>query len=162
MSTFVNKILREVEDSSDDFFQTKHLNKRRKDYNIELKRREKEALFNLAKGLKEIKIAYKDKNWKNYKEKLFLELFSELHVADNIDQNRYGYFLLDSNNIKKCFYDLKNNIFWIDYESIWKTFETRFNMLYVDIQTFMKNMSEEYFKLHDATPQFSITSSNKS
>ena len=101
MNNFANKILREAEDSSDDFFQSKHIEKRKEDFEKELDKKKKEAIYKLAKGLEEIKIAYKNKNWKDEKEQLFLKLFSRLYVDDAFyqDEYRYGYCLSDSNDI---------------------------------------------------------------
>ena len=65
MNSFINSILREAEDSSDDFFQSKHVNKRKE--NFEKEKRERYKRFNkehkdifdkLSNGLKRIKRAY--------------------------------------------------------------------------------------------------------
>ena len=151
MNKFINNILKEAEDSSDDFFQSKHIEKRKKDLKKGLEKKKKEAIYKLTKGLEKVKIAYKSKDWKDDKEELFLELFSKLRVDNNIDQNKYGYILLDSNDIKRCFYNLESDYFWINYASIWRVFETRFDMNDDDIQSFMDDMLEEHFKLYDIT-----------
>ena len=158
MNKFIYKILREAEDSSDDFFQSKHINKRKEDLRKELEKNKKEIertkktiIPKLRKGIEKIKEAYMSKDWEDNKEKLFLELFSRLHVDDKTYQSEYraGYFLLDSNYIKRCFYDFKNNELLIDYRSIWELFDIRFDMKYDDIQLFMDDMLEEHFKLYD-------------
>ena len=159
MSRFVNNILKEAEDSSDDFFQSKHINKRFEDLKKELEKKKIEIPSKLTKDLERIRISYKNKNWKDEKEELFLKLFSKLHVDDAFykDKYRYGYYLLDSNDKRKCFYNLKNNKFWIDYDSIWIVFEIRFDMYYYDIQSFMDDMLKEHFKLYDVTALHDVT-----
>ncbi len=51
--------------------------------------------------------------------------------------------------------DLKNAIFWFNHEKIWSVFESKFDMKYNDIQSFMNGMVEEHFKMRGVT-----TSSN--
>ena len=58
MSSFINKILREAEDSSDDFFQDKHINKRKED----LKNMTNKMKHKFVKGLRNIKEDYKNSN----------------------------------------------------------------------------------------------------
>ena len=153
MNKIMNNTLNEVENSSDDFFQSKHIYKRKKDFIKEFDKKKKEALYKLTKGLEEIKIAYKSKNWKDEKEKLFLELFSKLCVdkAFYQDEYMYGYYLLDLSDAKICILDLKNDRFWIDFFSIWKNFEKQFNMNYVDVKLLMNDMLRGHFKLYDVT-----------
>ena len=156
MNNIINKILREAEDSSDDFFQSKHINKRKKDLEKELDKKKKEALFKLTKRLEKVRIEYKNRKWRDEKEGLFLELFSKLHVDDVFLKSKYycGYYLLDSNDKRKCFYNFNNNDFWITYSSIWKVFELRFNMDYHDIQSFMNDMLKKHFKLYDVSASY--------
>ena len=151
MNKFINKILREAEDTSDDFFQSKHINKRKEDIKRELDKKKKEALFKLTKGLEEIKTVCNNKDWRNDKEKLFLELFSNLHVDKIFLRNKYayGYYLSDSNDINRCFYNLKTDYFLIDYDSIWKIFKIQFNMSFYDIHSLMNKLLKEHFKLYD-------------
>ena len=148
MSKFIDNILKEAEDSSDDFFQSKHVNKRRE----ELKSYENKALAKLKNGLENIKIAYGNKDWKDEKEEAFLKLFSELHVNErHYDDFEYGYYILDKNNNDVCFYNLKNNIFSISFSSIWSVFRIGFVMKNRDVQLFMNNMLKKYFKLYKVT-----------
>ena len=158
MRNFINKILKEAESFSDDFFQSKHVNKRKEEFEKELSKRKIETLSKIIKGLKGVRIAYDNNNWSDDKEKLFLELFSKLHVDDKFFHNKYeyGYFLLDSSNFRKCSYDLKNNVFWISYSSIWRVFETRFDMSFHDIQSLMNDLLKEHFKLYDITAVWSL------
>ena len=142
------EIISSDEDFSDDFFQSKHINKRMK----ELIKRERESLSKLQNGLIEIRNNCKDGKWRDDKEHLLLELFSKLHVDKKFykDEYRYGYHLLDSSNFRKCSYDLKNNVFWISYSSIWIIFEKQFNMNYNDAQSLMNKLLREHFKLYGA------------
>ena len=155
LETKINKkvVLREAEDSSDDFFQSKHVNKRKGNFEKELDKKVRKTLPKLTKGIEEIKIAYNNKNWSDDKEKMLLELFSKLHVNNKLYKSNYiyGYYLLDSNNKKRCFYDLKSDYFYIDYDSIWRVFKRQFNINYDDIQSFVNNLSKKYFKLYDVT-----------
>ena len=148
-----SKTLSDAANSSDDFFQSKHINKRREERNKELEKKKEEVIYKLTKGLEEIKTAYKSKDWKDEKEKLFLELFSGLHVDKALNQYEYrhGYYLSDLNDMKRCFYDLESNNFWMCYQSIWRVFELQFNMDYRDAQSFVKDMLKEHFKLYDVT-----------
>ena len=136
-------------DVSDAFFQSKHINKREEEF----KNRRKEIISKLDNDLERIKAAYIHKDWQDDKEKTFLKLFSKLHVDEIFFQSKYkyGYYLLDSNNIKRCSYDLKNDDFWIDYDSIWRAFEKQFDMNYYDILSFVKDMLKKHLKLYNVT-----------
>ena len=47
----------------------------------------------------------------------------------------------------------KNKLyFWVDYNSIWSIFETKYGMKYADIQAFIKNEVEMILKLGSVTP----------
>ena len=155
---FIDKILKEAENSSDDFFQSKHITKRKEDFKREFEEKKREALSKLIKGLKEIKIAYKSKDWKDEKERLFLELFSKLYVDKTFYQNgdRQGYCLSDSDDIKRCFYDLESDFFWIDYDLIWKVFYEQFNINYNGIQLLMNELLKEHFKLYDVIAAYQL------
>ena len=151
MNKFINKILKEAEDFSDDFFQSKHVNKRKEDFENELSKRKREYLPKLIKGLKDVRIAYNNEYWESDKEELFLKLFSELHIENILYRNNdeYGYFLMNEHNNKECFYDLKSNYFWTDYSLIWKHFYIQYEMNYLDIELLIKNMIEKYFNLYN-------------
>ena len=149
MNKFINKILREAEDSSDDFFQSKHVNKRKESFEM-LK---KETISSLAKGLREIRIAYRNDNWSDDKEELFLKLFSKLHVSKNFYDKSYvkGYYLTDDHNNKICFYDLINSRLIISNSLVWGPFQKQFHMSYVESQPFVEKMLKKYFKLNNIT-----------
>ena len=153
MSKLVDKILKEVEDSSDDFFQSKYVSKRKEDFEKILSMRKNEVLPKLENGLERIRLTYQDINCNDDIEKIFLKMFSKLYVDKNLYMNkyRYGYFLLNVNNDKECLCDLRNNLFIIDYSSIWKKFIDIFDMNYDDIQSTMNNMLRKYFNLYNIT-----------
>ena len=165
MNNLTKIISTETKDSSDDFFQSKHINKRKEEFKKQeeierylMLKKQKEALPKLLQGIDRIKIAHHVESWKDEREKLFLELFSKLHVDDKFFQNdyRYGYFLLDEYSNKRCFYNLKTDYFRIYYDSIWKIFETQFNMNFHDIQSLMNELLIRHFKLYDVTACFSF------
>ena len=169
MNKSTSNILREVEDFSDDFFQSKHINKRKEDLQKRLDKEREEALSKLTKGIEKIKASYNNKSWNDDKEKLFLELFSYLHVDDNLYQcdyllivnniyshcinYRYGYYLrYNNNNVERCFYNLKTDEFFIDAYSIWEMFEYEFHMSRYDVNSLMINMLIKYFDLYNIRP----------
>ena len=160
MNKSINKILREVEDSSDDFFQSKHVNKRKEDLKKELEKNKKEIertkktiIPKLIKGIEKIKEAYMSKDWKDDKEKLFLELFSKLRVDDKVYESvinnkyRYGCYLLSKHNLIMCAYDIRYGNFWIDFGIIWMKFHEFLRMNAVEIQYFMKQMLKKYLDI---------------
>ena len=61
MNKLISKILKEAEDSSDDFFQSKHVNKRRDNYIKKERTMKRENLKKLESGLKDIKTDYENK-----------------------------------------------------------------------------------------------------
>ena len=153
MSRFVNKILREAEDSTDDFFQSKHINKRKEEFKKQIEKEKYEAFFKLFEGLKIVKIADRHKTWKSDEEKLFLELFSKLHVDKEFyeDDYIYGCYLLDESNDKKCLYDIKTRNFFIRYDFFWSTSETIFMNQYYYVRKFVERMLRKYFNLYNVT-----------
>ena len=120
MSSFIDKILREAEDSSDDFFQSKHVNKRREIIKKKNMRKRNKSLSELKVGLENVKVAYNNKDWRNDEERYFLTLFSKLHVDNKFYKSKYeeGYCLLNYNNNKECIHDLLTDNFFINYISI--------------------------------------------
>ena len=151
MNKLVNKILREAEDSSDDFFQSKHVNKRKEDIKREYEKKKREARYKLIKGLNNIKIALKSRNWESETERYFLILFSRLYVDKKFFENAFHceYYLLNKHDKVVCLYNIKYDEFYVDNDSIWKKFEDIFFMRYTEIQAFMNKMLEKHFKLYD-------------
>ena len=157
MSRFINKILREAEDSSDDFFQSKHVNKRIESLRKKLERKRREVVSKIKNGLESLNMIHENNTLKDKKELWFLEAFSKLHIVDVYynDEYKYGYFLSDSNDIKECFYDLKNNYFYIDYDFVDDLLIiSRLLINYYYIQSFIESMLKKYFNLHDVHVAF--------
>jgi len=113
---------------------------------------------------------YGDKNM-DEKEKLFLDLIDGFEWK--LDLNEYPNSLFafknddclfeiyngDGLNQKKIIanyrfgleQDFKNAAFWFHYDKIWSVFESKFDMKYNDIQSFMKGMVEKHFKIRGIT-----------
>ena len=147
MNKFIYKILREAEDSSDDFFQSKHLEKRK----IDIDNKNSKILLALKSGLKNVKKAYNNKRWTDEKEELFLKLFSKLRVDNKFydeEEGFYGagFFLLNNRtNNKLCFYSLYKSVFCINYTHIEKEIAITFNMNTNETTSFLLFMIEKYF-----------------
>lgn len=60
-----------------------------------------------------------------------------------------GYVLENKNNKIMCVLNLKNDIFRISYEYIWSIFMHELSWQYYDVQLFMKDMLDNYFKLYE-------------
>ena len=151
MNKFINKILKEAEDSSDDFFQDKHITKRQN----ELEKKKKRILIKLKRGFERIRIAYDNEDWKNEKEKLFLELFSNLHPHDRfyIGSAIMGYDILSNDrNYVFGFYDMIANNFFVNSTLIWVEFEDVFKMSHDDVQLLLSIMIKKYFNIQNVTP----------
>ena len=162
MNEFINKILREAEDSSDDFFQSKHITKRQNEFRKEKEitiRKAKEIKIKLKTGLNKIKASYDAKDWKNDKEKLFLEIFSKLvmnaktysYKYNNILSIEYGFYLINVEEEHKdaCFYSVSRKSIWMSFNLIWIKFINKFNMTFSDVKAFMVKMLKKYFNLDD-------------
>ena len=142
MNKFINKILKESEDSSDDFFQSKHINKRREEFENE----KLNTLKELNVGLDKIKEACVNKRWKSKESKLFLKIFSKLHVILVNYDNYYRYDFLNTNNEKVCSYVYDE--LWLDVNLVWNKFEYKFGMSSNDIHLFFYNKFSHYFKVY--------------
>lgn len=145
MNKLIDKILKEAEDFSDDFFQSKHVNKRSEEFN----KKSQEILLKLKSGLNKIKADYDNQNWKDEEERLFLKLFSNLHIDNNIYIKRTAgrYYLLDRKNNNVGHYSLKNNTFYVSHYNIYSKFYIIFNMNKITFISFIANMLEKYFSL---------------
>ena len=51
--------------------------------------------------------------------------------------------------------DLEANHLWVDYDKIWKVFETIFGLNYQEIKDLLKGMVEEYPNWKGLTPSYS-------
>lgn len=152
----MNIIINSAEDSSDAFFKTKHVHRKKEEFN----KKKLEVVYKLINGLEDIKAACKNEEWVNDKEKLFLKLFSKLYVAKRFrirDHTHrffkdHGYYLFDiiEREQKICFYSIDNEIFWLDWSTIWRDIIFHFNhMKYEEVKQFIKDMLIKYFKMDD-------------
>jgi hypothetical protein len=139
----------EAEEFNDnnDFFKPKGIKQR-------IKKQEEERKILCSKielGLENIRTAYKNKEWKSEPEKLFLEIFSKFSLDKEYDKNWEGCYLLDGDNKRRVFWDLKHYDFCLSYGYIWDIFQNKFDWNYDEVQSFMKDMLNEYFKLGSFT-----------
>ena len=141
---FIYKILSEAEDSSDDFFQMKLEKKRKKSFDQFIKQRD-EMIIKLSEGIKNIKRAYKKRNWDNNSEKEFLELFSDLHVSDKFGDVKSAVYIYDSDGSILCAYDIGSKIFYMGYWTVYANFQTM--MRKYDVNDFLRDMIMKYFKI---------------
>ena len=150
MDKFINKILREAEDSSDDFFQSKHINKRKDEFR---KSDEGKIMLKMKSGISKVSSAYKNRIWESEKEKLFLKLFNRLHVSDEIYryENIVSIFLDNKYGDAECCYLLEKNSvsFLIGKFPIWYSFVKVFNMSNESVESFLHEMIEKYFNIEE-------------
>lgn len=139
----MNNILTNCENSSDDFFQSKHIEKRRQQSIVERIK----IIHELQDGIDKIRTAYENKDWKDEKEKLFLEIFSSLHFDDKFHPEE-GYYLINVNNDAMCRYDSSNNIFCVNSHLICKVFDDLFDIKRWNTLLLLEVMIKEYFELH--------------
>jgi len=131
----------------DDFFKPKNLKSREE----KLEKERQTYVDKLKLGLSKIKSDYKNKESHSEFEKLFLELFSQLHVNEKYDEAFDGYFLKNNENETRCLLDLNYKEFSISYAYIWLCFEEKFKWENNEIKSFMENMLNEYFKFNEFT-----------
>lgn len=129
----------------DPFFQSKNIEKR-------LEERQREIVTKIQSGLQNIENDYGNEDWDSEAKKMFLEIFSKLHLNEKYNKNWNGYFLKNESNKRRCFFNLEYDRFWVSYDDIWRIFEERFCWEYNKIQRFMKTMLNEHFKLNGFTP----------
>lgn len=146
MNEFINNITIVTENSSDNFFQPKHIIKRIKDN----EKRDHRIYVNLERGMRKVETVYNNKRYKNEKERLFLEIFSKLHLGKRCVENSFhrGYALFDANEKVICFYELDDNEFWVNNYSVWRMFLLRLIMNQQGIKTFIVDMLRKYFRIH--------------
>lgn len=80
------------------------------------------------------------------KEYYFKELLNYLTIKeDKIKYPDYIFYFKDD----RCYfeYNTKNNYFYVNYDKVWKVFETKYHMNYNDTQSFIKKLVEDHFKL---------------
>ena len=85
------------------------------------------------------------------KEEIFLDMWNGCTIK--YDNFKYpNKVFLFKNDICWFEQDFKNEYLWCRYDCIWSIFENQFSMQYSDIQSFIKGMVEEHFKLMLLTP----------
>ena len=160
MKSITDNISNKSEDSSDDFFQSKHINKRKKIFEREIKNRRKKnrvmnknAFLMLEKGLERVITAHANKICENEREELFLELFSKLRIDKRFFGDYYGceHRLLNESDDTVCVFDIQSNYFWINDYPIRDKFISSFNTKHDEISCFMKDMLKKYFNIRDTT-----------
>jgi len=147
MNKFISNILKESEESIDDFFKPKNLKSREE----KLEKGRQKYVNKLKSGLSRIKSDYENENYHSEFEELFLEIFSQLHVDEKYDEIQNGYFLVNTHNKSMCLLDLEWNLFEISTKHIWDVFENKFELHYLNVQTSMKEMFDKYFNLDEFT-----------
>ena len=84
-------------------------------------------------------------------ENLFLEFAVDLKIK--IDEEKYpNHVFLFKNDECYFYFNLKNRRFYVEYDKIWSIFQSKFELNYIDIKSFMKYMLERHFKLMGFTP----------
>ena len=147
MNKFINKILKEAEDYSDNFFQSKHVNKRNKEF---MRSREGKMYHKLENGFKRVKIAYNNREWSIEKEKEMLRMLSERHVDSVLvdDEPHYvGFWILNDRDMLSFFYDIVDNELYLPARMI-RSYEAHdLHYFYHEIESILKNIFLNYFKL---------------
>ena len=153
----------DILDESDNFFQSKHINKRKEEYarnkaeevkNAEIKC--KEAFNKLTIGQTSIfKACYSEKSvWQDKKEKIFLETFLNLSICGSSIYDSYVDNIITfygSYHVSCCIYDFINNSFLMKNDIIFSKISDYTNMNYIDTYNFIKEMLKKYFQLDNIT-----------
>ena len=130
-------------------FIPKNIDKRAEDLKkIQVKDLKEYDVF--VKGFKQNLDLMKDKTSDGPKEQLFIDLIQDCDIK--LDQNEYPFRIFLFKNDKYMFeYDWKIDEFYCSYDSIWKVFESKFNMSYQEWQHFISDQIETYFKFRPST-----------
>lgn len=161
---FISNWTEGVEDSSDDFFKSKHIRRRIKDLAKERKRIHLHFSESLRKttpkltlGLESMSSAYVINDLLDEKERLFLYLFHDLYVDDELfeDEVHCGCYLMNrTDDSKICFCKLEEIQFIVDYYAVWKRFKDDFDISDNDIESLLIKMFIKYFKLEEARTNY--------
>lgn len=84
-------------------------------------------------------------------EELFLQFFDGLTVPFDREKYPNYIFYFDKNNYCAAEYDSKTNEFWVNYDKVWKVFETTFSLNYTSTRELLNRLVEEHFKLKGVT-----------
>lgn len=146
-----------TENDSDDFFQSKHINKRKEEYERELYVKTCKAFYILYEGLNNIKLAYDRQHYENKVEELLLRVFLDLHVDANIHRDMffYGYFILDNKGRSICFYNVNDNCFYLEKKWVLPKIECYIFNDEVNVNYLFRHFIGKRFDIEDAT--FSMT-----
>ena len=159
MNNLINKILKEAEDSSDDFFQSKHVNKRKKDFrkkemikNNRLIRDANKLIDKLEKGLNVIKIAYDNKKWSSRAEENFLQEFHSLIVNHHIYRHDYFLdvyviYLMRPSYYKECYFEIDYHAITLEYDSIYQAINLDVDFSDRELKNFIQRMIKKYFSM---------------
>lgn len=157
----VEKIIKESRVANDPFFQPKikKRNEEIKKQKEELKRKRKEIISKIKLGLQNIKKDYENENWGSNEEKLFLKMFSKLHLHIKFLKQFESYevwSLDDKNNRRKGFFDIESELLYVSDRSIWNIFKHKFNLKDNKIQSFMQKMLTKYFEINGTMKNWCI------
>ena len=143
MNNFINKILKEAEDSSDDFFKSKLSGKRKKQFE-EFQILRNDVLSKMNRGIKLIKVAYEHKLWRSKSEETFINIFRTLKTEKDLKGNDIylNFCGLFDRDMCECYYDISTNELFVS-TNVWSSFDMRYSKL----ERFMKTMFAKYFEL---------------
>ena len=83
-------------------------------------------------------------------EEFFLDVIKDIKVKE---QSKYPQSIFWEKNGRIIFeQDFKNNLLYVDYDSIWLVFEKIYELENSEIQLFINNMVEKYLKWKGLTP----------
>lgn len=80
----------------------------------------------------------------------FIEMLQGLEIRTDFEKAPHSVFFFKGGNY--WFEIEKNTTLWCHPSKVWFVFESEFGMKYTEIQAFIKDMVEEYFKLNGLTP----------
>jgi hypothetical protein len=131
-----------------DFFKPKNI-KSRKEKQEKFK---KEIYSKVEIGLKRVKSAYKNEDWKSPAERMFLRLFSKLEIGQFIpDEYTISDHIIDLNFIEDDNKRVRRAYFVISYPLILSVSKinilNNFDMHKDDARNFIKEMVKKYFDL---------------
>lgn len=84
-------------------------------------------------------------------EKEFLNLWNGCTLKFDFEKYSQSIFLMKDG---KYFFeqDFKRNYLWCSYNNVWSIFESKYGLEYNEIQSFIRDMVEQHFKLGGLTP----------
>ena len=159
MSDLVNKILREAEDSSDDFFQSKHIQKRKSEIR-------KRVLDNVITELEAINMyKFDNEEINSGKEEIFM-LLSDTYASSIKSNNIITVFRKADNkkvikiNIDKRTVYVSKELLLFPIITYYDTKRSKMIFAYSDARRIIENVLALYFKLYDFLINFISFDSN--